>query len=167
MTFQQDIERRAMQKIAGLSDMLSGVTGSQGTLSPLMYGLGGAALGGLGGASRLGGLGMLGGAALGGLGGYGIANAINTQGANQDAVDSTLIGNAMMQGQGMSQTDQAQNQMLQSIVDYLSSGQEPAQDPNAMSQDPYAQGGQKMSSANEDKLISDIADRITAKLLNR
>jgi hypothetical protein len=136
MSLNSDIEKRAMQKMAGISDTLRSafdyITGQYGQLPAGAYGAMGAGIGAAAG-HGMGMPGMLAGAAMGGLGGYGTANAINQQGTMQNTMDSAMIGGVgagfgandqtdMMQDQQLQQHDQ----MLGNIMGYLGGGEQAA-----------------------------------------
>ena len=121
MNFERYVEQAVLKKTAALTDMVSGLTGSQGTVNPLAYGLGGAGLGAAAGMAG-GWPGALAGGLAGGLMGYGGANAIQQQNLQQGQADNLLAQMSMEQAMGNSPVDQQQNQILQGIVDFLVSG---------------------------------------------
>lgn len=154
MSFEHDVHTRAMEKIAfleGLGDMAGNawdtISGNLGTLSRPLSAIGGAGLGAMAGAG-LGTPGMLAGGIAGGLGGYSIANALNQQSAQQNMVDAAMLEGM---GAGLQQndmTDGAQNQAINSIIDYLVSSAPPQQPDmgmgmgmGGMMQDPMMAGG--------------------------
>ena len=160
MSFEQDVERRANEKVAGIMDTLGDLIGNNGSLSTPLTALGGAALGGMAGKGLgMGGLGIGLGAALGGaLGGVG-ANAINSQNMYQNMNDAALINgisaglNAndqtdMMQNQAIAQTNDTVNQLVGMVGDMMQSGMGmgggmmPPADPAMMGMDPSMMGAQ-------------------------
>ena len=160
MSFEQDVQLRAHEKMAGLMDTLGDLIGNNGSLSTPLTALGGAALGGMAGKGLgMGGLGIGLGAALGGaLGGVG-ANAINSQNMYQNMNDAALINgisaglNAndqtdMMQNQAIAQTNDTVNQLVGMVGDMMQSGMGmgggmmPPADPAMMGMDPSMMGAQ-------------------------
>ena len=134
MSFEQDVQLRANEKVAGLMDTLGDLIGNNGSLSTPLTALGGAALGGMAGKGLgMGGLGIGLGAALGGaLGGVG-ANAINSQNMYQNMNDAAMINgisaglNAndqtdMMQNQAIAQTNDTVNQLVGIVGDMMQGG---------------------------------------------
>jgi len=160
MSFEQDVQIRANEKVAGLMDTLGDLIGNNGSLSTPLTALGGAALGGMAGKGLgMGGLGIGLGAALGGaLGGVG-ANAINSQNMYQNMNDAAMINgisaglNAndqtdMMQNQAIAQTNDTVNQLVGIVGDMMQGGMAmgggmmPPADPSMMGMDPAMMGGQ-------------------------
>ena len=156
MSFEQDVQRRANEKVAGIMDTLGDLIGNNGSLSTPLTALGGAALGGMAGH----GLGPVGtgiGALLGGtLGGVG-ANAINSQNMYQNMNDAALINgisaglNAndqtdMMQNQAIMQTNDTVNQLVGIVGDMMQGGMamggQMPMDSSMMGADPNMMGGQ-------------------------
>lgn len=134
MSFEQDVQRRANEKVAGIMDTLGDLIGNNGSLSTPLTALGGAALGGMAGHGLgMGGLGIGLGAALGGaLCGVG-ANAINSQNMYQNMNDAAMINgisaglNAndqtdMMQNQAIMQTNDTVNQLVGIVGDMMQGG---------------------------------------------
>ncbi len=158
MSFEQDVQIRANEKIAGLMDTLGDLIGNNGSLSTPLTALGGAALGGMAGRGLgMGGLGIGLGAALGGaLGGVG-ANAINSQNMYQNMNDAAMINgisaglNAndqtdMMQNQAIAQTNDTVNQLVDMVGGMMQGGMGmmggmPPMDPSMMGSDPSMMGG--------------------------
>ena len=164
MSFEQDVQRRANEKVAGIMDTLGDLIGNNGSLSTPLTALGGAALGGMAGHGLgMGGLGIGLGAALGGaLGGVG-ANAINSQNMYQNMNDAAMINgisaglNAndqtdMMQNQAIAQTNDTVNQLVGIVGDMMQGGMamgggmmppmDQGMDPAMMGADPSMMGGQ-------------------------
>ena len=160
MSFEQDVQLRAHEKMAGLMDTLGDLIGNNGSLSTPLTALGGAALGGMAGKGLgMGGLGIGLGAALGGaLGGVG-ANAINSQNMYQNMNDAAMINgisaglNAndqtdMMQNQAIAQTNDTVNQLVGIVGDMMQGGMAagggmlPPADPAMMGMDPSMMGAQ-------------------------
>lgn len=157
MSFEQDVQRRANEKVAGIMDTLGDLIGNNGSLSTPLTALGGAALGGMAGHGLgMGGLGIGLGAALGGaLGGVG-ANAINSQNMYQNMNDAALINgisaglNAndqtdMMQNQAIAQTNDTVNQLVGIVGDMMQGGMAMGggmMPPMDQGMDPAMMGGQ-------------------------
>ena len=156
--FHYDVLGKAYAKTAGLSEIMNGLLGNNGTVNTPLMALGGAGLGAMAGRGLgHGALGTIGGALLGGaLGGIG-SNAINSQNDYQNVADMAMINNVnsslnanmqsdMAQNQAIMQTNETVGQLVDAVNGLMAQQQAMAggmpMDPSMMGGDPSMMGGQ-------------------------
>ena len=166
--FHYDVLGKAYAKTAGLSEIMNGLLGNNGTVNTPLMALGGAGLGAMAGRGLgHGALGTIGGALLGGaLGGIG-SNAINSQNDYQNVADMAMLNNVssslnanmqsdMAQNQAIMQTNETVGQLVDAVnglmaqqqamaggmpMDPSMMGGQPPMDPSMMGGDPSMMGG--------------------------